>query len=455
MSVNSGPSASNSGLVLKIDAVNKKSNFLNTKNLIDFTTWTAGTNTLPWPANGDGAQNTLLYDTDPWGNSSLVLKTTPNNNYANGGWEGCAPGYWVSIDRTKKYRSCVWVRRTSSNTNGTFYHGLHTDGTSDVIQSDGTSQTNPYWACQGIGYLTQNQWYLHVGHIFPYNSTPTVDPNSGYWTRSGGWISNPGCNITGYDPRFPSDASLLRNRVYQYYASSDANSNLEFLYPRIDLCDGTEPSISDILSYNPAVSYDLSGYKNNGTRTNGLTYDGSGYVFNGSNYATVGAISGSFSSFTVSVWFNSTSVSNYRNPIDCNYSSYPGVTGNVGPRLEQNSSGNLVWVVSGSTTNNSVADNFTVQSSGLSANTWYNAVITWTSGSANTYLNGVPVTVNASTPNGFTGTFNSIVVGKGFSLGGTERSFIGSIGAVQIYNRVLSANEVLQNFTALRGRYGI
>ena len=199
---------------------------------------------------------------------------------------------------------------------------------------------------------------------------------------------------------------------------------------------------------------DLTG--NNTITANSLTYNSNGsFSFGGSDYCTVGSIPGSFSSFTVSVWFNSTSVSNYRNPIDCNYSSYPGVTGNVGPRLEQNSSGNLVWVVSGNSTNNSVADAFTVQSSGLSANTWYNAVITWTNGNANTYLNGVPVTVGASTPSGFVGTFGSVVIGKGFSLGGTERSFVGQVPNVQIYNRALSASEVLQNFNAIRGVYGI
>jgi hypothetical protein len=188
-----------------------------------------------------------------------------------------------------------------------------------------------------------------------------------------------------------------------------------------------------------------------------LTYNADGtFSFNGStDHMVAGAMSGSFAQFTVSVWFNSTSVSNYRNPIDCNF-NYNGTTGNIGPRLEQNSSGNLAWTVSGNTGNNSIADGFTVQSSGLLANTWYNAVITWTNGSASTYLNGVPVVVNASTPSGFVNVFNNVVIGKGFHLdAASTRSFIGSIPATQIYNRALSAAEVQQNFQALRGRYGI
>jgi hypothetical protein len=190
---------------------------------------------------------------------------------------------------------------------------------------------------------------------------------------------------------------------------------------------------------------------------NSLTYGTDGTPsFNGSSdYITVGALSGSISQFTVSVWFYSTSVSNYRNPIDCNF-SYNGTTGNIGPRLEQNSSGNLGWIVSGNTSSNNTFDTFVVKSSGLQANTWYNTVITWTNGSANTYLNGVPVTVNASTPNGFVNVFNNVVIGKGFHLDAASvRSFTGQIPAVQIYNKVLSAAEIAQNFAASRKYYGL
>lgn len=39
--------------------------------------------------------------------------------------------------------------------------------------------------------------------------------------------------------------------------------------------------------------------------------------------------------------------------------------------------------------------------------------------------------------------------------GNTGFSVVGSIGAIRIYNRVLSAAEVLQNYNALRGRFGV
>ena len=38
---------------------------------------------------------------------------------------------------------------------------------------------------------------------------------------------------------------------------------------------------------------------------------------------------------------------------------------------------------------------------------------------------------------------------------GEQAAFNGKISAIQIYNRALSATEVLQNFNALKGRYGL
>ena len=118
------------------------------------------------------------------------------------------------------------------------------------------------------------------------------------------------------------------------------------------------------------IWYDLSGNGENGTLTNGPTYDNSTYksiVFDGSNdYVAVGAIAGDFTAFTVTAWFNATTIANYRNIIDCNNNIY--TSGNVGPRLEINAAGNLNWIISGNTSDNNIYDTFTLISSGMSSN---------------------------------------------------------------------------------------
>lgn len=252
-----------SGLVLHLDAANRKSYIGSSgsqPSLLNTAYWTAGNGGVTgYAANGDAAESIRAAATDPYGASGLVWGTYPSGNgNADGGWEGS----YFNIDNTKTYRSCVWVRRTSSTSGGTFYHGLHTNGTGDTYRVDtGVSETNPYWDYRGTGNFTQNTWYLQVGHIRPYNYIPTsVHPDSGYYTVAGGKITTNGGNVPN-DVKFPSNATQAYQRVYHYYCG-DSTTRLELAYPRWDLCDGNEPSIDELLRVGPSRFYDLSGYGN-------------------------------------------------------------------------------------------------------------------------------------------------------------------------------------------------
>lgn len=208
---------------------------------------------------------------------------------------------------------------------------------------------------------------------------------------------------------------------------------------------------------------DLSGNGNNGTLTNGPTYsssNGGSIVFDGGDdYSTSGALSGSFASFSTIIWFYPTSVTNFENPIDCNY-AYNGTTGNIGPRLEMTGTGTLAWIYSNDTANNSNFYSHNVVSSGLAANTWHCAAITYDSGTntSTTYYNGNSTGLTrtlSGTPTGFIGVMNNVNLGRGFHLGGAERPFTGRVSNVQIYNRALTAAEVSQNYNALKHRFGL
>ena len=202
----------------------------------------------------------------------------------------------------------------------------------------------------------------------------------------------------------------------------------------------------------------LDATRQNTITATSLTYASDNtFSFDGStNYMGPGALSGSYSQFTISVWMYPTAVSNYRNPIDCNY-NYNGITGNIGPRLEMNNAGNLIWMLSGDTSSNSVYDYYPVITSGMAANTWYNVVITRDASTlVSTYLNGSVVTNQASNPSSFVNVFSNVVIGKGFHLdSAATRSFVGKLPLAQIYNTALTSAQVTQLFTAFRGRYGI
>jgi len=84
---------------------------------------------------------------------------------------------------------------------------------------------------------------------------------------------------------------------------------------------------------------------------------------------------------------------------------------------------------------------------------WHNIVVTYVSPSLTLYIDGViqsTITITG-TPNV---TNNNLEIGT-FDGVQLKYSFNGNIPAIHVYNRALSAAEVLQNFNALRGRYGI
>jgi len=237
--------------------------------------------------------------------------------------------------------------------------------------------------------------------------------------------------------------------------------DIEFLVaePMIALgATSTVPYTPNARSNTEAI-LDLTG--NNTITANSLTYNSDGtFEFNGSStYASVGNL-GNFSEITVELWFNYDAITNYRNPVDCNYTTGGSGTGNIGPRMECNSSGNVSWIWSANTTTNNTYSGLIAQY-GISTGNWYHSVFSWkNSGTYAAYINGVNNGYSPSHNGGNNGAWmnsvSDLVIGRGFTLDSlTNRSMDGKIGSVKIYNRALSAAEVVQNFEASRGRYGV
>lgn len=238
---------------------------LNNSNLLDVSTWTVGSGSVTgFPVNGDAGESQRLNDTGPYGVSALVWGTYPSGNgNADGGWEGAH----VAIDNTKLYRYSVWVRRTSSSTSGTFYFGLHSNGTGDVYHlSDGGSQGNPYWDYRGISWFNQNVWYLVVGHVYPHNyAGTTAHTDSGIYNTDGIKVAINTGNIPN-DCRWPNNATTAMNRTYHYYCG-DSTSRLQFYAPRIEVVESATPPVATL------IKQDLT---NPNTRPLGILYsDGS------------------------------------------------------------------------------------------------------------------------------------------------------------------------------------
>jgi hypothetical protein len=188
---------------------------------------------------------------------------------------------------------------------------------------------------------------------------------------------------------------------------------------------------------------DLSRNGNNGTLINSPTFssiNGGGIVFDGiDDYVSAGNLGSFFTQGTISFWMYSTAVENYRNPFSTHY-----LGGNKGIRFEQYTTVSPYGgfnVAVGNDSGTFGAYDYS-PSAVLTANVWYEVVLVWntTTNKVTGYLNGSLKFDSSHTL--WATTLPSISIGSGFDSG---RYFKGNISIVKIYNRALSAAEILQN----------
>lgn len=97
----------------------------------------------------------------------------------------------------------------------------------------------------------------------------------------------------------------------------------------------------------------------------------------------------------------------------------------------------------------------TTTASFMNTSNWYQVVGTYTSGRRRLHINGVLVSSDSQTGTISTNTNGmSIGVYGGFN-GSRGYYYNGNIATVRVYNRELTTPEILQNFNALRGRFGV
>ena len=91
----------------------------------------------------------------------------------------------------------------------------------------------------------------------------------------------------------------------------------------------------------------------------------------------------------------------------------------------------------------------------MNTSSWYQVVGTFTSGSRKLYINGVLVSSDAQTGTIATDTRGMSIGAYGGTSGTNGYFYNGSLAICRVYNRVLSAAEILQNFNAMRGRFNV
>ena len=183
-----------------------------------------------------------------------------------------------------------------------------------------------------------------------------------------------------------------------------------------------------------------------GTLRNGASFDGSNsgnISFDGTNdYISTDfdpvEISGTNFVFSLCVYFNASAISTT--------SIFLGNVSGSGRYLIglQNQSSNLYGYFNLNNINNSGTSQ-----SLMSLNTWNHFTLTYDDASIKSYVNGVLVETTSTSAVLFV-DWNNMVIGQ-WSSG--SQLMNGKIASMLHYNRALTADEILQNYKATRGRY--
>ena len=258
-------------------------------------------------------------------------------------------------------------------------------------------------------------------------------------------VNNSGGNITptsGVNSAGRFNVKFTANATGTLSITGD-NSGTNFLVDYV--------SVKEVLSGTDTRWFDLSGAGNNGTLTNGPTYNTSnnGYiVFDGTDD-------------NISVTSNTNT--RLANPVQtisamC-YITSVGPNGYAELYIAHNNGYHVIkWEPTAITLGLS-GDFYTNTIAMTNAyNTWMEitCIIDWSTLQFQVYKNGAFVNSRAITigTHVFTNP-NLVSIGGNRATGNSSDYLKGRISSVKVYNRALTATEIRQNFEALRGRYGI
>ena len=250
---------------------------------------------------------------------------------------------------------------------------------------------------------------------------------------------------------FTTGAFMFVDECFQWAASQESIALLNRDYPSIStsglqlhidpwyLPSANASAIYGTLSSGQKVS-DLTNNNNDATTSIGVNLIGTNYESwslignNPFTFDTVTNIPSGNSAYTTSVWFKTS----YNDQALVSFGTDTSYAANY---LYVNSGGYI--------------DNYwcgaTITSTGntISNNSWHNAVVTYDGTIATIYIDGVFDTdLTVGTSLSVSPTSNLEIAG------GYVNDFIGNMGPVMIYNRALTANEVLTNYNSINNSHG-
>jgi hypothetical protein len=303
-----------------------------------------------------------------------------------------------------------------------------------------TNETRPSYITQASSYAWEVAGFLFVSETGGYRFSITSDDGNELQINGSVVASFYGGRGVG-----PEDVSPIINlgagyHTFQYrmqQGGGGAGARVRWQRPSSAIYE-VIPSSNFAVRLIP----DLSGNNNAGLLTNSVGYNtvnGGTLVLNGSNaYSSIGTNGFPFGSSpgTLSGWARTNTISGGTNWIisygtpNLLLSRYIGILNNQ-------------YFFGGFAGGNIVA-------SGVQLNTWFNMVGVYDGVNSSMYINGALVA--GPTPVSFNTIPSNASVGTQTNGG---EYWNGSIANVQIYNRALTPQEILQNYNAQRSRFGL
>ena len=203
---------------------------------------------------------------------------------------------------------------------------------------------------------------------------------------------------------------------------------------------------------------DLSGSGNNGTLINGPTFNsanGGSIVFDGTNDYVTATDSSSLrpTSFSIDVWFKVNSFSSFMSIVTKPFNGPPWSPPYISYMIRLNSLGTVLDI----STNTGGTYKFLQSNYIFLTNTIYNVTFTFNSstGAAISYINGSVFSSTTFTSGAISYSTSPLIIGGAYGSSPVSELFNGNIYNVKIYNTVLSATQITQNYNAIKSRFGL
>ena len=239
--------------------------------------------------------------------------------------------------------------------------------------------------------------------------------------------------LSNYNSTVPTIVNLTTNGLVLYYDPSSASS-----YP------GTGTTITD-----------LSGNGRNGTMSN-ISFTSPYFTYNGTSsqisIADDAALEPGSGDWTMEVWVNQSVLGN---DVVLGKFDNGGASADVSYSIRTTSTTYYAQIGSGSGSGSTLFVNSTNYVGTIGS--WSQIVYVFTNIAANTlqtFVNGSSIGTVSHSLASILNTSNNLYIGS-YNNGEYAQWFDGKIGITRLYNRALTASEVLDNYNADKSKYGL